>query len=58
MPKKETFTSRFEETRGGNPKNLKFGESLLWMVPNYNNNAQKTCPNELKNSHQELTKMF
>ena len=28
MPKKETFTSRFGETRGGRvPKNLKFGET-------------------------------
>ena len=27
MPKNETFTSRFEETRGGYPKNLKLGET-------------------------------
>ena len=34
MPKKETFTSRFEETRRGRlPPNLKFGETLFMDGP-------------------------
>ena len=34
MPKKEMFTSRFEETReGGYPKNLKFGETSFMDGP-------------------------
>ena len=35
MPKKETFTNRFEETRGGrvDPKNLKFGETSFMDGP-------------------------
>ena len=34
MPKKEMFTSRFEETRGGRvPQNLKFGETSFMDGP-------------------------